>query len=190
MTKKKKKENQEAMKKIGSSVFILFLLLFTSPLWAANIKVEASVDRNQMGIGESFTLNLAVQSDGDMDSVELVMPQVPGVEVINVVSGGRQSSSSMTIINGKTQFIQRTSQSFSLIMSPQKEGTYLIPGVDVKVDGQMYKSNPVKIEVKEEYRNSRAKQPKGRPRFPPGYGGQIKSSSDKMAEQMGFKKSK
>lgn len=159
------------MKKIGSSLLILILLLCAQFAMAANTKVEATVDRNQLGIGDSFNLNISVQSDEDFEMGEPRIPKVPGLEIINVVPGGRQSSSSMTMINGKTQFIQRTSQDYNFIMSPQKEGVFLIPGIDVSIQGQNYKTNPIKIEVQEEYRNSRAK-PKGRPRFPPGFGGQ------------------
>lgn len=165
------------MKKIGNSVVILILLLATHFAMAANVKVEATVDRNQMGIGESFTLNISVQSDEDFELTEPQVPRVSGLEVINVVPGGRQSSSSMTIINGKTQFIQRTSQDYNFILSPQKEGSFVIPGIDVNIEGQNYKTNPIKIDVQEEFRNSRA-QPKGRPRFPPGYGGQQVDEED------------
>lgn len=159
------------MKKIGKAITVLFLLLFGRMVFAANVKVEAVVDRNQMGIGDSFTLNIAVQSDEDFEMTEPQLPRMPGLEVINVVPGGRQSSSSMTIVNGKTQFVQRTSQDYNFILSPQKEGVFVIPSIDINIEGKNYKTDPIKIEVQEEFRNSRAK-PKGRPRFPPGFGGQ------------------
>ncbi len=149
----------------------MVLLLTASVAFSANVKVNAVVDRDQMGIGDSFTLNISVQSDEDFELTEPELPKVPGLEVINAVPGGRQSSSSMTIINGKTQFIQRTSQDYNFVLSPQKEGVFVIPAIDIKIKGQSYRTNPVKIEVQEEFRNGRAK-PKGGPRFPPGYGGQ------------------
>ncbi len=172
------------MKKIGSFAAILFLLLFAHLTYAAQVKVEARVDRDQMGIGDAFTLSISVQSDEDfeMSESQLVdqLAKIPGLEVINVIPGGRQSSSSMTIINGKTQFIQRTTQDYNFTLSPQKEGTFVIPGIAVDIAGQTYKSNPVKIEVKEVFRNSQRNsptQPKGRPRFPPGFGGQAEEDA-------------
>lgn len=170
MIKKKKKERRIRMKKIGRLGVILFLVLSSNMVLAADVKIEAQVDRDQMGIGDSFTLNISVQSDEDFELSNLQAPKVSGLEVIDSIPGGRQSSSSMTIVNGKTQFIHRTIQDFNIVMSPQKEGTFLIPGVDVNVGGQSYKSNPIKIEVKEEFRNAKMKKPKGRPQFPPGYG--------------------
>lgn len=159
------------MKKTGKLLVCLMMMFAAAVAFGANVKVNAVVDRDQMGIGDSFTLNISVQSDEDFELTEPLLPKIPGLEVINAVPGGRQSSSSMTIINGKTQFVQRTSQDFNFVLSPQKEGTFVIPAIDINIKGQSYRTNPVKVEVQEEFRNSRAK-PKGGPRFPPGYGGQ------------------
>ena len=151
------------------------MMFYAAVASAANVRVFAVVDRDQMGIGDSFTLNISVQSDEDFELTEPQFPKVAGLEVINIVPGGRQSSSSMTIINGKTQFVQRTTQDYNFVLSPQKEGVFVIPAIDIKIKGQSYRTDPVKIEVQEEFRNGKANgktKPKGRPRFPPGYGGQ------------------
>lgn len=176
------------MTKIGN--FILFLLLVpllqlsaVSAL-AADVQVEASVDRNQMGIGDSFVLNIAVRSEEDFELSDLQLPKMPGIELINSMPGGRQSSSSMTIINGKTKFVSQTSQDYNFVLSPQKEGSFVIPAIDIHIGGNTYKTNPIKIDVQEEYRNSKA-QPKGRPRFPPGYGGQKNDEEDALGNPLG-----
>ena len=169
------------MKKIGNIITFIFIILIGFIVFAADVKVEISVDRNQMGIGDSFTLNVSIQSDSDFETHTPQLQSIPNVEVVEVLQGGRQSSSSMTIINGKTQFIQRTMQDFNFILSPQKEGVYTIPSVEVVVDGRTYKSNSVKIEVGEQFRNSKA-QPKGRPRFPPGFGGQNDDDGGKNSQ--------
>jgi hypothetical protein len=158
------------MKKTGSIFLFIFLSLVVSLVAAADVRVEASVDRNQMGIGDSFVLNITVRSDEDFELNMPQLPQVAGLEVINSIPGGRQSSSSMSIVNGKTQFVSQTSQDYNFILSPQKEGSIVIPAIDIQVNGNTYKTNPIKIDVQEEFRNSKV-QPKGRPRFPPGYGG-------------------
>lgn len=154
--------------------FCLFALtLFFVQAAAADSKVSVRVDRDQMGIGDAFTFTLTVQSDGDF---ELAMPQLPkiaGLEEINSTEGGRQSSSSMSIINGKTQFVSSTSQDYHYLLSPQKEGVFIIPVIDVVINGKTYKTQPIKIEVKEEFRNAPSKgHAKAKRRFPPGFGGQ------------------
>lgn len=159
------------MKKIGSLIFpILFFVHFA---FAANFKVEADVDRNQMGIGDSFTLNVRISGDEDFDIQEPKISQVPGLELLNSWAGGRQSSSRMSIINGQSQFSKSISQDYNYQFSPQKEGTFQIPIIDVTINGQSYKTNPIKIEVAEEFRNGKQrnqKKPTGRPNFPPGFG--------------------
>lgn len=163
------------MKKIGSH-FLFFKALLVSVFVfgfglnaaAAQVSVQANVDRNQMSIGDSFTLNLIVQSD---ESFELSVPQIPpvtGLELLNSWANGTQTQSGMTIINGKTQFTKKVTQDFSYQFSPQKEGTFLIPIIDVQVNGQSYRTNPVKIEVGEAFRGTDRRASKkipGRPQF-------------------------
>lgn len=167
----RKSRKIQVMKKIGN---IFFLIVFLAQFaFAANFKVEADVDRNQMGIGDSFTLNIRITGDDDFDLQEPKVPQIPGLELLNAWAGGRQSSSRMSIINGQTQFSKSVSQDFNFQFSPQKEGTFQIPIIDIVLNGQTYKTNPLKVEVQEEFRNAgrkQNKQPKGRPQFPPGFG--------------------
>lgn len=175
------------MTKIGNLILFLLLvpLLQLSSLsaLAANVQVEATVDRNEMGIGDSFILNISVRSDEDFELSNLELPKIPGIELINSMPGGRQSSSSMTIINGKTQFVSQTSQDYNFVLSPQKEGSFVIPAIDVQIGANTYKTNPIRIDVQEEFRNSQPKA-KGRPRFPPGYGGQ-KNEEDALGNSLG-----
>lgn len=158
------------MKKTGNCIIAAVLLLF-GLLAKAELRVSATVDRNQMGIGDAFTLNILIQGDEDFEINEPQLPQVDGLELINSVPGGRQSSSSMTIINGKTQFIQKTSQDYNFLLSPQKEGVFTIPVIDISVGNRVYKTNPIRIEVREEFRGAGGgNQQQGNRRFPPGYG--------------------
>ncbi|MBC7420381.1 MAG: protein BatD [Bdellovibrio sp.] len=159
------------MKKIGNNFLfvVTFLFPFVMAFGTAKITVQANVDRDQMAIGDSFTLNLVVQSD---EEIELSNPPqvsaVPGLELLNSWSGGTQSRSGMSIINGKTQFSKTVIQDFNYQFSPQKEGTFSIPMIDVQVGGQSYKTNPIKIQVNESFRNTgkkRSQKVPGRPQY-------------------------
>ncbi len=173
------------MKKIGKMTLFLTVILFPFLLAfaAPKISVQATVDRDQMGIGDSFTLNIAVQSDDDIELTQPQIPNIPGLELLNSWAGGVQSRSGMAIINGKTQFSKSVTQDFNYQFSPQKEGVFSIPIIDITVNGQSYKTNPVKIEVDESFRNAakpRAGRNNGRPAgrppsgqdedMPPGFG--------------------
>ncbi len=170
-------ESRAVMEKIGNLInqvkMVLFfcLVIMLAGHASAETQVSAEVDRSQIGIGDAFNLVVTVSSDEDFEEKLPVIPKVNGLEELNATVGGRQSSSSMSIVNGKTQFKSQTSQQYVYVYSPQKEGTFIVPVIDVIVAGKTYKTQPVKIEVGEQFRNSRAqKPPKGRPSFPPGFG--------------------
>lgn len=170
----KKKEKNHEMKKIGKLSLILLIELLSLQLLAAQVQVRAAVDRNQMGIGDAFTVNVRVQSDEDFDLKEPRLPEIQGLELLNSWAGGRQTSSSMSMLNGKAEFKQTVSQDYNFMMAPQKEGTFIIPSLDVDIKGQTYKTTPLKIQVAEEFRQPNKKKQQrvpGRPQFPPGFGG-------------------
>ncbi len=181
---KKKRKNQD-MKKIGkfvTSIILLgFIFLTGQQSLAEQFQVSATVDRNQMGIGDSFTLNLRVSGDEDFEISTPQVPAVAGLELLNSWAGGRQSSSSMSVINGQAQFSKNISQDYNFQFSPQKEGVFVIPVIDLQIKGKNYKTNPIKIEVSEELRNSaksRQKKIPGRPQFPPGFGDDDESNGN------------
>lgn len=160
-------ESKEPMEKIGNIILVLlFSIFFVAESALADTSVSARLDRDQLSIGESFNVSVMVKSSDQFEMEEPQFPEVKGIEVINVLPGGRQSSSSMTFINGKSQFTSSVSQDYIFTLSPQKDGDFVIPSIDVKVNGKLYRTNPLKIEVKEEFRNSAKKER----RFPPGYG--------------------
>jgi hypothetical protein len=172
--RKKKKERQEEMKKTGSSfVFLIlsFILLVSGRTAFAETSVRAALDRDQMGIGDAVTLTVEVDSDQDFEDALPKLPKIPGIEEINSSVGARQSSSSMMIQNGTPSYSTRISQTYQYLLSPQKEGKFIIPVIDVVVNGKTYKTQPLTLEVKEEFRNAKKKNTANpKRRFPPGFG--------------------
>jgi len=60
--RKKKKERQSEMKKIGSAsvfLFLSFFLMLYAEVALGAAQVSADVDRHQLGIGEAVALSLA-----------------------------------------------------------------------------------------------------------------------------------
>ena len=83
--------------------------------------VRAWLDRNQMQLGETVTLN--VQVDGDTQA------QPPGFGALagDFDMTGTQSSTSVNIVNGKTT----SSVLWAVGLSPKHAGTFTIPALDV-----------------------------------------------------------
>lgn len=158
------------MKKTGS-IFLILISLLVGQFAIANSKVTAEVDRNQMGLGDPFTLSIHIESDEDFDVQEPSLPSMPGIEVINSTGQQKQVATTMSLDGIKPHYVTQVVRTFSFVLAPQKEGVLLVPVIDINLKGQNYKTNPIKIEVKEEFRNARSnKQQRGRPRFPPGFG--------------------
>lgn len=187
----KKKEKTLAMKKIGS-YFLITLSFMLTPLliskaWAApQSSVKAQVDRQQVGIGDPIRLTVSIQSNEDFNDIEPSLPAVAGLDLIQTHAGGKSTSSRMSIVNGRTDFSKTISQSYIYILSAQREGEFIIPIIDIGLNGQIYKTQPIKIFVKDEYRqgggsNHQEDQP-GRRRFPPGFGQPDGESEGEVAD--------
>ncbi|MBC7464477.1 MAG: protein BatD [Bdellovibrio sp.] len=167
------------MKKIGNYIAFVFLFLSSFAAYAAdfNAQVKTSVDRNQLGIGDSFTLSILVQANDDFDDVVIKLPTLTGLELLNSWSDGKSSSTRMSIVNGKSDFTKSVAQSFNFMLSPQKEGQFIIPVIDVPINGKTFKTQPITISVDEKFRGQAQKQqqqPRARSRgggaqLPPGF---------------------
>jgi hypothetical protein len=146
--------------KIQISVFILSFLM--SWLAHAAVSVQSLVDRNDMGIGDTLTLSVSVQSS---ESVEVTEPRVPNLNGFELVNTWSSSSTSSKLVQGQggMQFETVRRQDFNYMLTPKKQGTVTIPGFEVVVDGKTYATKPISIRVSGQ--GSGAAQPP--PGFPP-----------------------
>lgn len=110
---------------------LLLILLFALP--AAQAAVRTWLDRQDVRVDETFTLNIEVDSAGasqpDLRALESDFEML-----------GSSSSSEMSLTNGK-----RTSRTlFAVALSPKREGVITIPAITV--DGQS--SDPILVTIK------------------------------------------
>ncbi len=114
-------------------LWALFLVdgVFSSA-WSA--QVQAVVDRTQVGLGESVTLEVTIEgADGEVD--------VSGIDDFNVISRG--STSSYEFVNGRSS----RKMIYNFILIPLKEGRLTIPALSVDVEGKPLRTEPIVIEV-------------------------------------------
>jgi hypothetical protein len=114
---------------------LLFLMLWTSALFAQNAKFTASVSKNEVGTGEQFQVDFSV--NGNMEGFN--PPNFSGFEVLS----GPNESTSMTSINGSTT----VSTSVSYVLMPVKEGEFTIGPATATVNGHRSATNSIKIKV-------------------------------------------
>lgn len=129
------------------ALFLLFLLIFFAfaPLQAhaaGDFSVSAVVDNTDVFAGESFVYQIQVDGEDAPDQPDLSSLRDFSVQFL----GGQQnSSSSVTIINGKmTQDVHR-GYIFSWNLTPKRTGTLEIPPITVTAGGGSARTEPVRI---------------------------------------------
>lgn len=130
------------MEKIGRFLIVLQILLFGYVAIANDINVTATVDRNEMRAGDTFTLSVSVTSS---QSVVVGEPQLPNLTNFSLVNQWQNSSTRSTLVNGTFE-IQR-SQNFNYMLSVEKEGTYNIDAIKLDVNGNIFRTKPIQLKV-------------------------------------------
>jgi len=116
---------------------ILLLLFLIAQSLSAQVKFEAKVSKNTLGINERLRIEFNMNADGD----NFVAPnfEASGFRVI----GGPSQSVSQSWINGKSSF----NKSYIYILLPTQKGQLTIKQAAIEINGQIYKTSPVKINV-------------------------------------------
>jgi hypothetical protein len=116
---------------------IIFILFFITNTLLAQVKFEANVSKNTLGLNERVRIEFSMNEDGD----NFVPPnfEASGFRVV----GGPSQSISQSWINGRSSF----QKSYSYILQPLKKGNLVIKQAVIEINGQFYKTLPIKINV-------------------------------------------
>ncbi|MBC7438989.1 MAG: protein BatD, partial [Flavobacterium sp.] len=112
---------------------ILFLISFQALL--AQVQFEAKVSKTKLGLNERLRVDFTMNADGD----NFAPPTFDGFRVV----GGPFQQMSQQWINGRGSF----SKAYSYILLPSQKGILTIKQASVEINGQVYKTIPVKINV-------------------------------------------
>ncbi|MFT4566303.1 MAG: hypothetical protein ACI9FN_001258 [Saprospiraceae bacterium] len=116
-------------------LFLLSSLLLISIL-NSQVKFYATTDAKQIVAGNYFDVSFTLEN---ARSQQFKAPSFVNFEIV----GGPNSSTQMTIINGRTS--QKMTYSYTL--TSNRIGHYSIGPAEITVNGQSIKSNPIAIEV-------------------------------------------
>ncbi|MBT8395114.1 MAG: BatD family protein [Bacteroidia bacterium] len=114
---------------------ILFITFLVSSLTQAQVKFEVKVSKNKLGINERLRVDFEMNKDGDNFNP-------PDFANFTVVGGPNQSVSN-SWVNGKRSY----SKTYSYFLSPKKRGAFILNQATIVIDGQTYKTSPVRITV-------------------------------------------
>lgn len=120
--------------KLKTSILLLFLLLASHTVFA-QVTFETKVSKKKLGINERLRVDFEMDKDGD----NFTPPSFEGFTVI----GGPNTSVSNSWLNGS----HRYKKTYSYFLSPKSRGTFTIKQATVEIEGDVYKTTPVTIEV-------------------------------------------
>ena len=119
------------MKKLA----LLFTIFLHTLLAAQDVKFEAKVSKNSLGLNENLQISFAINQDGDNFSP----PDFEGFRLV----GGPFQSTSYSWVNGVKSF----NRSFTYILQPTKKGTFTIKSASIEFNDEIHKTAPIKISV-------------------------------------------
>ncbi|MCK0179448.1 BatD family protein [Flavobacteriaceae bacterium S0862] len=102
---------------------------------SAQVTFEAKVSKKKLGVNERLRIDFVMNKDGDN-----FMP--PSFENFTIVGGPSQTISTQWL-NG----VKKSSKTFSYFLAPKKRGKFTIGQSTIEIDGEIYKTVPVTIEV-------------------------------------------
>jgi hypothetical protein len=117
--------------------FSLILFLIISHSLLAQVEFEARVSKNSLGLNERIRIDFTMNADGDNFSPPNF--EQSGFKVV----GGPSQSISQSWVNGKSSF----NKSYTYILMPTQKGALTIRQASIEINGQSYKTTPIKINV-------------------------------------------
>ncbi len=115
-------------------VSLIFSLLIIS-MASAQVSFIAKTSRDKVGINERIKVEFEVNQDGD----NFVAPDFTNFKRF----GGPMQSMKQQWINGESSFLKK----YTYYLQPTKRGTLTIGQAEIEVEGKVYKTSPIKIEV-------------------------------------------
>lgn len=114
---------------------VLALILMVTGVSAAEVEVDARLDRETVPVGEGAIMTLRISG------ARAGKPEMPQVE--NLIIQPRGQSQEIQIINGRTS----VSVNYQYALGSNVPGDYRIPSIPIVLDGRRYATQPLKLKV-------------------------------------------
>ncbi|GAB1857847.1 BatD family protein [Flavobacteriaceae bacterium MHTCC 0001] len=111
------------------------VILLISGLAVAQVKFEAKVSKRKLGVNERLRVDFEMDKDGDNFNP-------PSFSNFTVIGGPNQAVSN-SWFNG----VRTYKKTYSYFLTPKKRGVFAIGQATIEVEGQVFKTTPVKVEV-------------------------------------------
>lgn len=118
---------------------LLAAVLLSGPVAGQDPVVRAFLDRTSVVKGEQFTLSVEVSGTGSFGSGE---PRLPPMEDFSVFLN-RGSGQQIRLVNGRMSM----TRTFNFHFRATRVGEFEIGAVQVRLDGKVHKSDPLRIRI-------------------------------------------
>jgi hypothetical protein len=118
-------------------VNVLLMMMALGQAMAQGVSFEAKVSKRTLGLNERLRVDFIMNENGD----DFTPPSFSGFRVV----GGPNQSISNSWVNGKRSF----SKTYTYFLTPTQKGALTIAQATIDIDGETYKTTPVKITVTE-----------------------------------------
>jgi hypothetical protein len=122
---------------IGKRIIVIGALVALLAGSASAITIDASVDKQTVGLGDPITLKLTISGEGG----SLPEPTLPDLSAFDVYSSGR--SQNMSFVNGAFS----SSLDMNYILVPKKLGEFIIGPITIRDKTGLASTEPIKIQV-------------------------------------------
>ena len=114
--------------------FFSFFVILTFNL-QAQVSFDAKVSKKRLGLNERLRIDFEMNENGD----NFNPPQFKNFQIIS----GPQQAVSRSWVNG----VQSFSKTYTYFLTPRSKGTFTIGQAEVTINGEIYKTSPIEIEV-------------------------------------------
>ncbi len=124
---------------------LLFLIHFAAPLSAQSPKIKASVDAQEIFLGETVDYQIEIRNvesppQPDLSAVRLEFD-------VELTGDESRNQSSTTILNGRMSQRNVLSHIYTYRLKPKVSGKLTIPAATATLDGKSLATNPIAITV-------------------------------------------
>ncbi len=121
------------IKRIG---IVLLLIFCSQELWAQELSFKTVVSKNRLGSNERLRITFSINKQG----ADNFTP--PNFKNFKLLAGPMQATN-FSYTNGKRSF----EQSYTYTIQPIKKGVFTIPSATIEYEGNVIKTNTVKVTV-------------------------------------------
>ena len=114
--------------------FFSFFAILTFNL-QAQVSFDAKVSKKKLGLNERLRIDFEMNENGD----NFNPPPFTNFQIIS----GPQQAVSRSWVNG----VQSFSKTYTYFLTPRNKGKLIIGQAEVKINGEIYKTSPIEIEV-------------------------------------------